>query len=75
MFQTRSGWLGKAEVTEVWFDPKTLSFDDLLALHEAHPEVELPHPKALAPALGSEASGFGIRDYPEDIVTDAFASH
>lgn len=31
MLGTRAGWLGDAEVTEVWFDPERLSFADLLA--------------------------------------------
>lgn len=61
--------LGENLISDAAFDRLA---DELLALHEAHPEVELPHAAALKPALGDEASGFAIRDYPEDIVTDAF---
>ncbi|MEE8434415.1 MAG: hypothetical protein V3S64_06460 [bacterium] len=61
--------LGENVISDAAFDQLA---DELLALHEAHPEVELPHAAALKPALGDEASGFGIRDYPGAIVTDAF---
>ena len=61
--------LGENVISDEAFDRLA---NELLALHEAHPEVELPHAAALKPALGDEASGFGIRDYPGDIVTDAF---
>jgi len=61
--------LGENLISDAAFDQLA---GELLALHDAHPEVELPHAAALKPALGDEASGFGIRDYPEAIVTDAF---
>lgn len=61
--------LGENLITDAAFD---LLAEALLALHRAHPELELPHAAALKPALGEEASGFAIRNYPEDVVTDAF---
>ena len=61
--------LGENVISDEAFDKLA---KELQALHEAHPEVELPHAAALKPALGDEASGFAIRDYPGDIVTDAF---
>ena len=61
--------LGENLISDETFDQLA---GELLALHDAHPEVELPHAAALKPALGDEASGFGIRGYPEAIVTDAF---
>ena len=45
---------------------------ELLALHQAHPGWPLPHAKLLAPALGSEASGYAIKVYPPEIITQAF---
>ena len=61
--------LGENLISDAAFDKLA---EELLALHRAHPEMELPHAAALKPALGEEASGFAIRNYPEDIVTDAF---
>ena len=46
--------------------------ENLRALHASHPELTLPHARVLAPALGPEASGFSIRQYPPDILTAAF---
>ena len=60
--------LGENLISDTAFDKLA---GELLALHEAHPEVDLPHAAALKPALGDEASGFGIRAYPQAIVTDA----
>ena len=31
VIKTRQAWIGKEEVVEVWFDPKRVSFDQLLA--------------------------------------------
>lgn len=45
---------------------------ELEALRGEHPQVELPHARLLEQALGPEGSGYSIRDYPPDIVTDAF---
>lgn len=61
--------LGENLISDAAFDQLA---EELLTLRKAHPELELPHAAALKPALGGEASGFGIRDYPEAIVTDAF---
>lgn len=45
---------------------------ELQALRAEHPQAELPHAGLLRQALGPEGSGYSIRDYPPDIVTDAF---
>lgn len=34
MVKTRQGWIGGVEVVEVWYDPKTLPFAQLLAVAE-----------------------------------------
>lgn len=61
--------LGESVIGDEAFDRLA---GELLELRVRHPGVELPHAKALAPALGPEATGFSIRKYPPGIVTDAF---
>ena len=34
MVKTRQGWIGGVEVVEVWYDPKTLPFANLLSVAE-----------------------------------------
>ncbi len=34
MIKTRQGWIGGVEVVEVWYDPQTLPFPNLLAVAE-----------------------------------------
>ena len=45
---------------------------ELGELRGQHPEAALPYPELIDPALGPEASAFAIRDYPPEIVTEAF---
>lgn len=61
--------LGESVISDEAFDAAA---EALRALHAAQPDLSLPHSKILAPALGPEASGFSIRAYPPDIITDAF---
>ncbi len=61
--------LGEAVISDEQFDAIAA---ELQTLHAAHPDVALPHAEVLAPALGPEGSGFSIRTYPAEIVTDAF---
>lgn len=44
----------------------------LRKLRLAHPDAEMPFADVIDPILGPEVSGFQIRRYPPEIVTDAF---
>ncbi len=61
--------LGESVISDEAFDALA---EELRALHAAHPDAELPFADVLAPALGPEASGFTLRNYPPEIVTTAF---
>lgn len=61
--------LGESVIDDEAFDALA---KELSGLYTTHPDLVLPHQEILAPALGAEASGFAIRTYPNDIITDAF---
>ena len=46
--------------------------EELRELRGRYPHMALPHAELIEPALGPEASAFAIKDYPADVVTEAF---
>ena len=46
--------------------------EELRRLREAQPSAEMPHAKLIDPVLGPEASGHQVRDYPPEVITQAF---
>lgn len=61
--------LGESLIGDQEFDRLA---EELRAGQATHPDLELPFADALKPALGPEASGFAIRDYPAAVISDAF---
>ena len=61
--------LGESIVSDEFFDQVA---EELRTLRAKHPKAEMPYAEVIEPALGPEASGFRIRNYPPRIITTAF---
>ena len=61
--------LGETLLTDAEFDRLA---DELRALRSQMPAAPMAHAQIVDPALGPEASGYRIKDYPPPIITTAF---
>jgi NAD-dependent DNA ligase len=61
--------LGEPVVKDAFFDRIT---EELRKLREDNPKADMPYADIIDPALGPEASGFTIREYPPQVISTAF---
>ncbi|MCZ6558710.1 MAG: hypothetical protein O7E56_14065 [SAR324 cluster bacterium] len=61
--------LGESVLSDEFFDQLA---EELRVLRKKHPEADMPFPEIVDQALGEEASGFVIRNYPPQIISSAF---
>lgn len=61
--------LGESVVSDTFYDRIT---EELRALRKKNPKAEIPHGGLIDAHVGAEASGFGIKEYPPEIISAAF---